>query len=209
MIIFLCGLLGIMSIHTTVSWVKSTSKKHGIRRLSMVQATTMQEDWKYEYITSGNNLRLEKFGPISVFRPCPSANYPCSMLSSRIAQEASLLYNKIDSTKGEWVMQNGVSLENWKVQFDHMVFKLHSYEMGQVGIFPEQQTNWKWISKKILSAASQTNRISKPIRVLNAFAYTGGSTLASLVAPNVQVRLSFIPILYFYTLLLFFERWYT
>jgi 23S rRNA (cytosine1962-C5)-methyltransferase len=43
---------------------------------------------------------------------------------------------------------------------------------GQVGVFPEQFVNWRWIAR-------QVQRAEKPLRMLNLFAYTGGSTLAA------------------------------
>ena len=44
--------------------------------------------------------------------------------------------------------------------------------MGHRGIFPEQRAQWQWIRERV--AASP-----RPVRVLNLFAYSGGSTLAA------------------------------
>ncbi|MBN2296915.1 MAG: class I SAM-dependent methyltransferase, partial [Pirellulales bacterium] len=44
-----------------------------------------------------------------------------------------------------------------------------------VGVFPEQAVNWDWIARQVRSAGRTLN-------VLNLFAYTGGSTLASAAA---------------------------
>jgi 23S rRNA (cytosine1962-C5)-methyltransferase len=51
---------------------------------------------------------------------------------------------------------------------------------GQIGLFPEQLANWRWIAERSarLAAASPET----PPRVLNLFAYTGGSTLAAAAA---------------------------
>ena len=48
-----------------------------------------------------------------------------------------------------------------------------------MGVFPEQAENWDWIAERV----DQCHRsgIEKP-RVLNLFAYTGGSTLAAAAA---------------------------
>lgn len=66
--------------------------------------------------------------------------------------------------------------------------------MGQVGVFPEQQGNWDWIEKTLSAYIARQSFRGKqpqpqppPIRVLNAFGYTGGSTMASLVHETVQV----------------------
>ena len=52
--------------------------------------------------------------------------------------------------------------------------KLSPLPSGQIGVFPEQWDNWQWIAR-------QTSRTEKPLKVLNLFAYTGGSTLAAAV----------------------------
>ena len=52
---------------------------------------------------------------------------------------------------------------------------IHPRSNGQLGIFPEQFANWQWIAKRVATAG-------RALRVLNLFAYTGGSTLAAAVA---------------------------
>src|SRR6185436_5553226 len=52
---------------------------------------------------------------------------------------------------------------------------LNPQPSGQVGVFPEQRTNWEWLAR-------QTARCETPPRVLNLFAHTGGSTLAVVAA---------------------------
>ena len=47
---------------------------------------------------------------------------------------------------------------------------------GQVGVFPEQLANWNWIAKSVAKPQAAM------LRVLNLFAYTGGSTLAAACA---------------------------
>ena len=44
-----------------------------------------------------------------------------------------------------------------------------------MGIFPEQAANWDWIADRASAAR-------RPPRILNLFAYTGGSTLAAAAA---------------------------
>lgn len=48
-------------------------------------------------------------------------------------------------------------------------------DSGHLGLFPEQATNWQWIARRVAQAG-------RPLRVLNLFGYTGGSTLAAAVA---------------------------
>ena len=44
-----------------------------------------------------------------------------------------------------------------------------------MGLFPEQADNWAWIDERVRKAG-------RPLKVLNLFAYTGGSTLAAAAA---------------------------
>jgi 23S rRNA (cytosine1962-C5)-methyltransferase len=57
--------------------------------------------------------------------------------------------------------------------------QLDALPSGQVGVFPEQRENWQWIAKLVSKAQSKSTH---PIRILNLFAYTGGSTLAACAA---------------------------
>jgi 23S rRNA (cytosine1962-C5)-methyltransferase len=56
-----------------------------------------------------------------------------------------------------------------------LVFELRRTDFGHLGLFPEQADNWKWLTGVIAAAG-------KPLKVLNLFAYTGGSTLAACAA---------------------------
>jgi 23S rRNA (cytosine1962-C5)-methyltransferase len=57
--------------------------------------------------------------------------------------------------------------------------KLEALPSGQVGAFPEQRENWAWIARQVAEPQAELER---PLRVLNLFAYTGGSTLAAAAA---------------------------
>ncbi len=58
---------------------------------------------------------------------------------------------------------------------------LEALPSGQVGVFPEQRENWDWIARQVARAKLQAVE-GHGIRVLNLFAYTGGSTLAAAAA---------------------------
>jgi 23S rRNA (cytosine1962-C5)-methyltransferase len=140
----------------------------------------------YEYIDSGNLFRLERFGDILVSRSCPTAKWPkTAALSSRWAQ-AQLKYIGQSGKRGTWQGKLDAVQSNWTVSFDRIgSFRLQLSEYGQVGVFPEQESNWHWIQNVL---EEETRRRSRIINVLNGFAYTGGSTMASLSAgPNIRV----------------------
>jgi 23S rRNA (cytosine1962-C5)-methyltransferase len=71
---------------------------------------------------------------------------------------------------------------DWQLRHDNAAgfrLKLEPLPSGQVGVFPEQRENWSWIAQQTARGLVQRNR---PPRVLNLFAYTGGSTLAAAAA---------------------------
>jgi 23S rRNA (cytosine1962-C5)-methyltransferase len=57
--------------------------------------------------------------------------------------------------------------------------QLEALPSGQVGVFPEQRENWDWIARQLAKPQAGGQRLP---RVLNLFAYTGGSTLAAAAA---------------------------
>ena len=75
--------------------------------------------------------------------------------------------------------------EKWSIRHERLVFELKPTPVGHLGLFPEQAENWDWIEEQIRKFAPRLNTLPKEeeaanyFRVLNLFAYTGGSTLAA------------------------------
>ena len=143
----------------------------------------------YQFIDSGNYKRIEQFGSYNVVRSCPSASWPPASSWTRFG--AKIMYDGTSGKAGTW---NGLDLldPNWQVTFDldqtttaRIVFTLAPSDLGQVGVFPEQNENWRWIYSTLQQ--QQPSSSSTVRKVLNGFAYTGGSTMAALSADNVQV----------------------
>ena len=57
--------------------------------------------------------------------------------------------------------------------------ELKRTDFGHVGLFPEQAENWDWIAEQVGRSPSHA---AGPMKILNLFAYTGGSTLAAAAA---------------------------
>lgn len=149
-----------------------------IARRASSLAATPQLSSQYEFLDCGNQRRLERFGEHLVCRNCPSALWaPGLPLSS---WEAATL--KHDGSK--WT--GGATAEGWRVVMcGDLAFELAPSEQGQVGIFPEQQEQWEWIRRVLagwgdLEAGADSEQAAVVPRVLNGFAYTGGSTMAAL-----------------------------
>eukprot|EP01039_Chlorochromonas_danica_P009517 gene9517-10520_t len=154
---------------------------------SSSSSSTVVRDDRYEFIDCGMGKRLERFGSQVVSRSCVAASkWNCYRLHPMWKPTTNLVYEGSPGKMGRW---KGPKVAPWIVRFDRKAFLLHTFDMGQVGIFPEQEENWKWIESVLTSHIERLppNANTKPIRVLNTFAFTGGSTMAALVHEDVQV----------------------
>ncbi|HLD45655.1 MAG TPA: class I SAM-dependent methyltransferase, partial [bacterium] len=71
--------------------------------------------------------------------------------------------------------------KDWHISLGPIRLALKPSANNQLGVFPEQCDSWQWITKKIRNAG-------RPLRILNAFAYTGAATLmSSAAARDVEV----------------------
>lgn len=122
----------------------------------------------YSLIDSGRGYKLEQFGPYVISRPCSQAVWE-PQLSIEVWDRADASFTREGESK--W-SQKGKLPESWQIKVSDIVFKLSPTDFGHLGIFPEQQEFWKWIQKTT----------GKGKKVLNLFAYSGGSTLAAAKA---------------------------
>jgi 23S rRNA (cytosine1962-C5)-methyltransferase len=145
----------------------------------------------YEYIDSGNRKRLERFGDKLVIRSCPSAIWErkLSLSEWNESNNSTIVYEGTSGHAGKWKMNDDTINSNWYVKFhEDQLFLLEPSDMGQIGIFPEQQRNWQMISKLLQKyKVSNINSNSNMTYILNGFAYTGGSTTAALSVESVEV----------------------
>lgn len=123
----------------------------------------------YELIDSGLCQKLERFGPYTLVRPSPQAVWKPSC--PELWEKADAFFARVEGER--WRFQTDVP-EEWTIDIDGIRFLIHPTEFGHLGIFPEQRPLWKKIGNAL---QGQT----KP-RVLNLFAYSGGSTLAAALA---------------------------
>lgn len=127
----------------------------------------------YQLLDFGEARRLERFGPLVLDRPCPST---AGIARANVAawDAAHSRFVRTGKDRGEW-NGGGDLVERWTVSHGPLVFELKRTEFGHLGIFPEQAGNWDWFGRRLQGA-------SQPIKVLNLFGYTGGSTLAAAAA---------------------------
>lgn len=124
----------------------------------------------YELLDSGNEAKLERFGDIIVSRPDPQALWH-SNLDEKVWKKADAVF-VASGKNANWERGKHVP-ERWNVEMGNDILvwsRLSAFK--HVGIFPEHQANWQWMSDIIRQAG-------RPLKVLNLFGYTG---IASLVA---------------------------
>lgn len=133
-----------------------------------------QED-NYALIDSGHGRKLEQFGRYIVSRPSAQACWkPLQKEDSWKAADAHFTRE----SENRWVNIPQLP-SSWTLQLAGLHFKITPTDFGHLGIFPEQSDFWRWIQTTIAKAfASGRNEI----KVLNLFAYSGGSTLAAAKA---------------------------
>ena len=130
----------------------------------------MQNDWSdYELLDFGAGRKLERFGAWVLDRPCPTAADLRPKLTNWKQATGKYRGERWTPATADWSPA--------RVDVPQLGFALgiEPLPSGQIGVFPEQFSNWRWIAQQVAAASS-------PLKVLNLFAYTGGSTLAAAAA---------------------------
>lgn len=127
----------------------------------------------YKLLDAGEGEKLEQFGDVVVRRPDPQALWKKALPQSEW-EKARAFFSARSGEKGSWVLNEDLK-SGWTTEIDEIKFKLKPAAFKHVGVFPEQQPNWRWIREKI-------KEVARPVSVLNLFGYTGGATIAALQA---------------------------
>ncbi|MBN2578174.1 MAG: class I SAM-dependent methyltransferase [Pirellulales bacterium] len=149
---------------------------------------------QYQLLDFGNGRRLERFGTILLDRPCPAAEH-VTPENPGAWDFADARYEESGPDRGNWLAATELP-ERWTVAHGNLHFELKRTPQGQVGLFPEQAENWDWLIKNVEGRESKVESRdmkstldprpstldSPPLKILNLFAYTGGSTLAAAAA---------------------------
>ena len=127
-------------------------------------------NWKdYELLDTSAGERLERWGEVILIRPDPQIiwNTPKQLA---LLKQAHARYRRSSTGGGAWQILKKVP-PVWKISYGDLRFQLKTMGFKHTGVFPEQAVNWDFTGNLIRNA-------SKPLKVLNLFAYTGGATLA-------------------------------
>jgi 23S rRNA (cytosine1962-C5)-methyltransferase len=184
MLLLLAYLPGQGSFGLSRYMIKSIFRKE--RRLysssTFVDDEKLKSNYLYDFLDIGGGKRLERFGKYIIERPVKFPTQYKPGLPEEQWSSADITY--LDD---RWKHKKSLKFDNWTVKFNHMHFNLRLLSGGQVGIFPEQEKNWRWLSSVVNLSSKRAVAQNRAISILNGFAYTGGSTLACLVKDNVLV----------------------
>ncbi len=127
----------------------------------------MEED--YELLDSGGGRKFERFGGVTLVRPCSQALWRPARPAAWNGATAS--FDREDGNR--WHGRTALP-KDWCISTADIRFKLSGTDFGHLGIFPEQRAQWKWIRESVANGVK-----GERARVLNLFAYSGGSTSAA------------------------------
>ncbi|HUT09511.1 MAG TPA: class I SAM-dependent methyltransferase [Thermoguttaceae bacterium] len=125
---------------------------------------------QYQLIDFGDGRRLERFAGLRLDRPCPAVE-DVARADPDAWDEVDARFERGDGEEGRWSCR-GELPECWSITHGPITLELRRTAFGHLGVFPEQAANWDWITERLAQSP-------RPAKVLNLFAYTGGSTLAA------------------------------
>ncbi len=124
----------------------------------------MEKTEDYELLDSGDGRKLERFGRVTLARPCAQALWRPN--NPALWTHATASFDR--EAGNRWHGRNALP-KDWTITTAGLRFKLGGTDFGHLGIFPEQRAQWRWIREKV----------RRGLQVLNLFAYSGGSTVAA------------------------------
>ena len=128
----------------------------------------------FEIIDTSCGNKLERWGNIYLLRPDPLVMWDNGDLENEYKSIISSVYYRSSTGGGHWEDVKKVP-DSWVVSYRDMRFNIKKMGFKHTGLFPEQAYNWNYMRDKISSSKREVN-------VLNLFAYTGGATIACMMA---------------------------
>ena len=129
----------------------------------------------YELLDSGSGEKLERYGKVVLSRPDPQAIWS-KKLTDTDWKKADAVFTRA-GTSGKWQIKNNPP-EPWEISLCGLKFALKLLPSKHLGVFPEQSSNWQWLTDKISNFQFPISSKNQKIQVLNLFAYTGGASMA-------------------------------
>lgn len=130
----------------------------------------------YELLDSGDGMKLERFGAVTLARPETQALWRRRLDSWGRADGTFT----VEEGKGRWQMKREVPQE-WQAAWKDVRMALRLGSAKHTGLFPEQEPNWQWLRERAGALRASA--------VLNLFGYTG---LASIVAAKAGATVTHV-----------------
>lgn len=163
---------------------------------------TTKPQKEYELLDSGDGMKLERYGSITIVRPDPQALWRKSVhekewknADAHFAKDKKNSDIHSEEERGKWVISRPNLPETWPISFGDLTMNIKLTPFKHTGIFPEQLNNWLWCRDIIKDEVAQRKRIPKEFKeetsvvadddltnkptVLNLFGYTGGASLSA------------------------------
>ncbi|MDQ8207076.1 class I SAM-dependent methyltransferase [Coraliomargarita sp. SDUM461003] len=126
---------------------------------------------EYELLDSGHGRKLERFGKVTLDRPCAQAVW--NPANPQLWKQADAFFTRKQGL--EWRGRDKLP-DSWIAEVNGVKMKLSTTDFGHLGVFPETRDMWDWIRD---SLGKESQRRKEPLNFLNLFAYSGGATLAA------------------------------
>lgn len=166
------------------------------------------DNWEeYRVLDTSGGEKLEDWGGYRLIRPDPQVIWNRKN-EPKAWKHPNAHYHRSSKGGGEWEFFD--LPESWDIHYtlgrntagsdsfssDHnadnrndgcehtLTFHLKPFAFKHTGVFPEQAVNWDWSYSLIKSRIAELKKkgMSRPVKVLNLFAYTGGATMAAAAA---------------------------
>lgn len=134
------------------------------------------QGWEdYTLLDASDGERLERWGKYTVVRPDPQIIFSTGR-NHPDWENADAYYHRSPQGGGRWEFR-GRTPDNWTVSWRNRIkLQVLLTSFKHTGVFPEQGVNWERYINLI------KGRDEKPAEVLNLFGYTGGASIACLLA---------------------------
>lgn len=144
--------------------------------------------WDYELLDSGEEQRLEKWGPYTLLRPDPQAIWQphVKQMWAKAVAKFDTKWHLKSPIDQPWIIRFPLPLKPGETKTGEWDIKLHARltPFKHTGIFAEQAANWEWLSQqvngdrlKIKDKARLNASRGQGLKILNLFGYTGAATI--------------------------------
>ena len=124
----------------------------------------------YKLLDTGGFRKLEQVGPFRLIRPAATAVWDPRLSEKEWTGDLAAEFVRHRDGSGEWKVRDREAEKPFEIEIHGVKFLIKLTSFGHLGIFAEQESNWLKFRELVAARKSKT-------RILNLFAYTGGSSL--------------------------------